>query len=337
MPYTDLENEPIEIKAAKIGRNGVIFGAVLTAMLTAIFGAVLTPIIGRIYFLVDSSIKNELANNPVTLQINNAENNKAIRAIPRANDTLKNIVAAHEEISVTPTDNYEVKKRHESNTVIPSPPDNIPANNPVTLQLINAGNNIIPGIPRADDELKNIVVEHEEITATPKDNKEVKINHEVNAAKSNAQNKEIYTLEENKDYIDRTKKGNSNLNLTPVNASRKPVNRYIDPTKVVLQFKNATGIPLVLILDDVSYQGLQRVKNLDSLVTVEFPADNNFHTMTNFGQSSGSFMFKVRPVGTIIPYQLGVINIFYSEQPRLTVIKTGNKDNQFQAVIDVSE
>jgi hypothetical protein len=314
MAYIDLENEPIEIKAAKIGRNGVIFGAILTAFLTVILSGIFTPIIGRIFLLVDSSFKTDSANSPVTLQINNEEHNRTIPALPRASETK------YEGFAPTISNNYEEKIGHEENKAPPVLSDKDP-------RIIS---NVIPALLRAD------IVEHDEEYLTfPKNTIEVKKKVEVNSPKLEDQNKEINIVEENKKFTDLAKKANQNI--TPPTTSKKPANRFVDPNNVVLQFKNATGIPMVLILDDVSFQGLQRVQNLDSIITANFPADNAFHAMSNFGHSSGSYMVKVRQIGTIIPYQLGVVNIFYSDQPKLTVIKTGNVNTPFQAVIDLSE
>jgi hypothetical protein len=294
MPYRPPGNEPIEIQAAKIGRNGVIFGAVLTAILTAIFGAIFTPVIGQIALLLDASIKKEFAGNPVALQINSAQHdNQPSSALP-GNDH---------------------------------------SDSPITLEPKNVfGSSFVTVIPGSDVDSRSAIAGR-----LPKDDNQAKAAYQDHEMKSGPRADDIKIFAENTDYVTRFSRGSANLDLAPPNTSRRPPSRQVDPDKVVLHFKNATGIPLVLILDDVSYRGLQRVQNPDSVVAVEFPADNTFYAMTNFGQTSGAFLFKVRPVGTIFPYQLGAVNIFYSMQPRLTVVKTGDKDNPFQAVFDAAD
>lgn len=114
----------------------------------------------------------------------------------------------------------------------------------------------------------------------------------------------------------------------------------VPPEDVNFRYRNATGIPMKLVLFNCHYHYFpledEPLAPKGSWRSWDFPATNKFLTCSDFERGTGWYVFFVLRPDTGEYWQLGTKNIFYSDWPTLTVESTGDKKEPFKAVFSSS-
>jgi hypothetical protein len=112
-------------------------------------------------------------------------------------------------------------------------------------------------------------------------------------------------------------------------------------TKVVFRYRNATGIPMKLVLFDCYYHYFplrdEPLAPQSPWRAWDFPATGKFLTYSEFTRGTGWYVFFVQRLDTGARYQLGTENIFNVDRPTLTVEATSDVRQPFKAVFGTGE